>query len=123
MRVSKETFEALKSVLVAQSSGMKVTQDGPSGYSLHVNGPIELAGRNLPDLFFAAVKEGKNDTALHFFPIYSHPKLFADLPATLRKKMTGKSCFHFKTTDPDLLEAVAAMLARGREIYSDPART
>jgi hypothetical protein len=120
--VSKETFEALKSVLVAQSDGMKVMQDGPSGYSVHVSGPIQLMGRSFPDLFFAAVKEGKNDTALHFFPIYSHPKLFADLPSTLRKKMTGKSCFHFRTADPDLLEGVAAMLARGREIYSDPAR-
>jgi hypothetical protein len=121
--MSREAFEALKSVLVAQSNGMQVAQDGPNGYALHIGGPIELAGRTLPDLFFAAVKEGKNDTALHFFPIYSHPQQFADLPATLRKKMTGKSCFHFKTVDTDLLHAVAAMLARGREIYSDPAKT
>ena len=121
--MSKETFEAVKSVLVAQSEGMLVTQDGPTGYALHVAGPIELAGRNLPDLFFAAVREGKHDTALHFFPIYSHPQRFADLPAPLRKKMTGKSCFHIKTADVELLDAVAAMLARGREIYSDPAKT
>ena len=121
--MSKETFEALKSVLVAQSKGMQVSQDGPRGYTLNIAGPIELAGRQLPDLFFAAVKEGKNDTALYFFPIYSHPQRFADLPAPLRKKMTGKSCFHFKTADAELLDAVAAMLARGREIYSDPAKT
>ena len=121
--VSKETFEALKAVLVAQSEGMEVSQDGPRGYSLQTAGPIELAGRHFPNLFFAAVKEGKNDTALHFFPIYSHPKRFADLPAALRKKLTGKSCFHFKTADPELLEAVAEMLARGREIFADPART
>ena len=121
--MSKETFEALRSVLVAQSDGMQVTQDGPSGYALDIAGPIELAGRNLPNLFFGAVKEGKHDTALHFFPIYSHPQRFADLPATLRNKMTGKSCFHFKATDAELLDAVAAMLARGRAIYSDPAKT
>ena len=50
-------------------------------------------------------------------PIYSHPHRFDDLPANLRNKMTGKSCFHFKTADPEMLEAVAAMLERGREIY------
>ena len=121
--MSRETFEALKAVLIAQSDGMQVTQDGPRGFSLDIRGPIEFAGRQLPSLFFAAVKEGKHDTALHFFPIYSHPKRFADLPANLRKKLTGKSCFHFKTADPELLDAVAAMLARGREIYSDPAKT
>ena len=121
--MSQETFEALKAVLVAQADGMQVMQDGPSGYALHIRGPIEFAGRHMDDLFFAAVKEGKHDTALHFFPIYSHPKRFDDLPAMLRKKLTGKSCFHFKATDPDLLDAVAAMLARGREIYSDPAKT
>jgi hypothetical protein len=121
--MSKEAFGAVKSVLVAQSEGMLVTKDGPSAYELHIAGPIELAGRNLPDLFFAAVREGKHDTALHFFPIYSHPQRFADLPATLRKKMTGKSCFHIKAVDEELLDAVAAMLARGRAIYSDQAQT
>jgi hypothetical protein len=121
--MSKETFDALKAVLVAQSDGMKVTEDGPVVYALDIVGPIELAGRTMPSLFFAAVKEGKKDTALHFFPIYSHPQRFADLPAPLRGKMTGKSCFHFKTADVELLDAVASMLARGRDIYSDPART
>ena len=121
--MSRETFEALKAVLVAQSDGMRVTRDGPGGYEVHLSGPLELAGRILPDAFFAAVKESKNDTALYFFPIYTHPKRFADLPAALRKKLTGKSCFHIKTAEPELLEAVAAMLARGREIYSDPAKT
>jgi len=37
--MSKETFEAMKSVLVSQSEGMLVTQDGPSGYALHIAGP------------------------------------------------------------------------------------
>lgn len=120
--MSKETFEALRAVLAAQSDGMQVA-DGPGGYSLHTGVPIELAGRILPNAFFAAIKEGKNDTALHFFPIYTHPKRFADLPAPLRKKLTGKSCFHIKTADPELLDAIAAMLALGREIYSDPAKT
>ena len=83
--MSRETFEALKSVLVAQSEGMLVTQ-GPSGYALHIAGPIELAGRNLSNVFLAAVRKGKHDTALHFFPIYSHPQRFADLPATLRRR-------------------------------------
>jgi len=121
--VSKETFEALKAVLVANSKGLRVTRDGAAGYELYTAGPVEFAGRKFPNVFFVAVREGKNDTALHFFPIYSHPKQFADLPVTLRKKMTGKSCFHFKTVDTELLDAVAAMLARGREIYSDAAKT
>jgi len=121
--MSKETFDALKAVLVAQSDGMKVTEDGPVVFALDIVGPIELAGRSMPSLFFAAVKEGKKDTALHFFPIYSHPQRFADLPASLRGKMTGKSCFHFKTIGLEMLDAVGSMLARGREIYSDPAST
>ena len=121
--MSRESFDALKAVLIAQSDGMRVTEDGPRGYALHTGGPVELAGRNLPNAFFAAVKEGKNDTALHFFPIYSHPQRFADLPAALSKKMTGESCFHIKVADPELLDAVAAMVTRGREIYSDLAKT
>lgn len=116
--MSKEAFDALKSVLVAQSKGLRVTKDDALGYQLHTAGPVELAGRKLPNIYFAWVKEGKNDTALHFFPIYSHPERFADLPPALRKKMTGKACFHFKTTDPEMLEAITAMVERGREIYT-----
>jgi hypothetical protein len=121
--MSRETFEALKSVLVAHSKGLRVTKDGATGYQLHTAGPVEYAGRKLPNIFFAWVKEGKNDTALHFFPIYSHPRLFDDLPPTLRKRMTGKSCFHFKATDPELLEAIGAMLERGRQIYTGAWKT
>ena len=32
--MSRETFEALKAVLVAQSDGMQVTEDGPNGYAV-----------------------------------------------------------------------------------------
>ena len=121
--MSHETFDALKAVLIANSKGLRVTRDSAIGYEVYLEGPLELAGRHMPEIFFAAVKESKNDTALHFFPIYSHPQRFADLPAALRKKMTGKSCFHIKTADAELLHAVAGMLARGREIYSNPAKT
>jgi hypothetical protein len=120
--MSKEAFEALKAVLVAHSSGLRVTKDAAMHYQLHTAGPVEFEGRKLPNIYFAWLKEGKNDTALHFFPIYSHPERFDDLPPKLRKKLTGKACFHFKTADPEMLEAVAAMLDRGREIYTGAGR-
>ena len=39
------------------------------------------------------------------------------MPSRLKRKMTGKSCFHIKTADPELLDAVSTMLERGRAIY------
>jgi hypothetical protein len=113
--MSKETFEALKAVLVAHSEGLRVTKDGALGLGSVVVGPKSSA-RPWRD-FFAAVREGKKATALHFMPIYSHPDRFGDLPPRLRKMMTGKSCFHVKIADPELLADIAAMLERGREIY------
>jgi hypothetical protein len=113
--MSKETFEALKALLVAHSEGLRITRDGALGPGSIVVGPKSSA-RPWRD-FFAAVREGKSDTALHFMPIYSHPDSFEDLPPSLRKKLTGKSCFHFKTVDAETLDAVGAMLDRGRELY------
>jgi hypothetical protein len=115
--MSKESFAALKVVLVAHSEGLRVTKDAATHFQLHTAGPVEFEGRKLPNSYFAWLKEGKNDTALHFFPIYSHPQRFEDLPPKLRKKLTGKACFHFKAIDPEMLGAIAAMLERGREIY------
>lgn len=109
---------ALKTVLVAHSKGLRVTKDSATHYQLHTAGPVEFEGRKLPNIYFAWLKEGKNDTALHFFPIYSHPHNFEDLPPKLRKRLTGKACFHFKATDQEMLEAIAAMLERGRKIYA-----
>jgi hypothetical protein len=119
--VSKETFEALKAILVAHAEGLRVTKDGAFGPGSIVIGP-QASARPWRD-FFAAVREGKSDTALHFMPIYSHPHRFDDLPPRLRKTMTGKSCFHIKTADPELLEAISAMLDRGHEIYMSAGKT
>jgi hypothetical protein len=113
--MSNETFEALETVLLGHSRGLRVTRDGALGPGSVVVGPKDNA-RPWRD-FFAAVRPGTKYTAFHFMPIYSHPHRFEDLPPRLRKKMTGKSCFHITTTNPELLDSIAAMLKRGREIY------
>lgn len=101
---------------MAHSAGLRVTSDTPKMYELTAH-EVELLGQKRQGVFFASVIEAEKDTAFYFFPIYTHPDRFEDISAPLRKKMTGKSCFHITKADPELLQEVAGMLERGREIY------
>jgi hypothetical protein len=103
-------------VLAEHSAGLRVTSDTPKMYELTAH-EVELLGQKRQGVYFASVLEAKNDTAFYFFPIYTHPDRFEDLSPRLRKKMTGKSCFHVSKADPKLLQEIADMLERGREIY------
>jgi DNA-binding transcriptional ArsR family regulator len=95
--VSRETFDALKAVLVAHSKGLRVTKDEAMHFQLHTAGPVEFEGRKLPNIYFAWLKEGKHDTALHFATGLSDSALSNQLSVlegagyvTIRKSFVGK---------------------------------
>jgi hypothetical protein len=55
--------------------------------------------------------------AFYFMPIYVQPALLDAVSPTLRARLKGKSCFHFKAMDPALTEEIRALVQRGVESY------
>ena len=84
---SAETFVALRKILAAHAKGLKVTADGPKGYSLNT----PYSERWKKELFFGGVQVMKNYVSFHLFPVYVFPDLLDGTSEGLKAKMQGKS--------------------------------
>jgi hypothetical protein len=108
-------FARLKAVLEPYAPNLVVTADAPDLYALDA----PPSPRFPQGVFFGQVKIGKSYVSFHLMPVYMFPDLLADLPAALRKRMQGKSCFNFTTLDDAAVDGLArlaaASVARVRE--------
>ena len=97
-------FERLKSILVRCADGLDATENerGEFGLAGPV-GPATLAAwrgkMKHPRVAVAWVRAGKAYVSYHLMGLYMNPKLAAEVPAELRARMQGKSCFNFKSLD------------------------
>ena len=98
----------LKQLLVPYASHLRVTDDGPSGYSLNT----PFAEQYSKELFFGAVQINKNYVSYHLMPVYMFPDLLVDLSPRLKQRMQGKSCFNFTRLDDDLAAELGELTER-----------
>jgi hypothetical protein len=110
-------FTEVKKKLNKYAGKMTVTKDHEKAYELTIDKPITLAGRTYPTLFFAAGMMHKGHVGFYFFPIYTHPQSFANIPPELKKTLKGKSCFNIKKWDDTLAGQVEDLLKEGFEFY------
>lgn len=108
---SAEVFAALRKVLAAHAKGLKVTADGPKGYSL--NTPYSPKWKK--ELFFGGVQVTKNYVSFHLFAVYMFPELLDGMSPELKARMQGKSCFNFRAPDETLFRELAALTSAGLE--------
>lgn len=106
-------FEQLKALFLPFAPRLVVEADTPENYTLNAP-PSDAYPRGL---FFGAVRVKKNYVSYHLMPVYMFPDLLEDLPAPLRRRMQGKSCFNFTTLDPATVSSLAALTATGFERY------
>jgi hypothetical protein len=89
-------FASLKKVLARCRKNLQVTTDSDAGYVLETVKPSPFPQHKGHPMFFGAVKTGKAYVSLHLMPLYMNEELAAGVPAGLRKRMQGKTCFNFK---------------------------
>lgn len=106
---SAEVFAALREILAAHAHGLKVTADGPKGYSL--NTPYSPAWKK--ELFFGGVQVTKNYVSFHLFPVYVFPDLVDGISDGLKARMQGKACFNFRAPDAALFAELAELTEKG----------
>lgn len=107
-------FEELKKLIKPYAKGTMVERgDSHSTYGLWSDKEIEVAGRTMPDVYFAGLMIQKGYVGFYFMPVYSNPKLKDELHPDLAKCLKGKSCFHIKKNDPVLIGYVKDALKVG----------
>ena len=73
-----------------------------------------------PDgLTFGGVNIGKRYVSYHLMCAYLQTELLGSMSPELRKRMQGKSCFNFTKVDDGLFDELAAITAKGRELYAE----
>lgn len=114
----KPAFDKIKKMIAAYQEGnYRAKADKPGHYELYYDKEVEVAGRKYPELSFASALVQKGYVGFYFFPIYIDEKLKAQINPGLMKMLKGKTCFHIKKDDGQLLEQVKQTLALGYAEY------
>jgi len=112
-------FVALKA-LVKQYEGPLVSKiDLDSRYDLWSIKDLVIEGRSRAEVSFAGLIIQSNYVGFYFMPVYADAELKDFFGEKLLALLKGKSCFHIKHLDQELLEQVAAALKRGYELYQE----
>ena len=112
----REILAELKIILSSFSKNMRVTKDSEKGYEIYCTKEVTVGKKTVEGMYFAAAMIQGGFVGF-FFPIYTHPKEFSDLPENLRKCLKGKSCFHIKKLDSELSRSIKTALKKGHNIY------
>jgi uridine kinase len=73
--------------------------------------------KNKKPLFFGAVQIKKAYVSFHLMPVYQNPKLLDSVSPELESHMQGKSCFNFRSVEPDLFEELSELTRASFEHY------
>ncbi len=107
----RSIFNELRTVLEEYEEVLSLKENTPENYSLDTPYSEEY-GR---ELFFGAVQIKKNYVSYHLMPVYMYPDLLDGLTPSLRDRMHGKSCFNFKTLDPEQVQDLSLLTRQGFE--------
>ena len=111
-------FEQLKTILKAYARTFTVKTD--TGDTYYLDGPYSEKWKK--ELFFGSAQIKKNYVSFYLMPVYMYPELLKDVSPQLKKRMQGKSCFNFKTVEPELFDELAELTRKGADKFKEENR-
>lgn len=114
-----EIREKLKSILTSYDQSLRVRVDKEANFE--VCGTIEaMQGKKKVDgMYFASLVPKPKDIRWYFFPSYTHADRFENLSSEMQKMKKGKSCFHIKQLNDELISEIEEMVATGVTAYQE----
>src|SRR5215813_2627255 len=106
-------FDQLKKILKPYATKLTVTANTSTAYSL--DGPYSEKWTKV--IYFGGAQIKKNYVSFYLMPVYIYPELLKDISPALKKHMQGKSCFNFKTVEPDLFKELKELTRKGVEKF------
>jgi len=111
-------FETLKKLLLPYVKGPIKLRGGEGGQMALVSEKeIEIAGRKRKELWFAAILIQKGYVGFYYMPVYVETDIKKIFQPELLKLLKGKSCFHIKKLDEDLIAQIKSALKLGYAMY------
>lgn len=116
-------YDTLHQLLSRRSPPLKSktgTVRGKRDFHLVIPNPMVVPGAyggKPVEIDLASLILQKDYVGFYFMPIYIEPNLKKKLSPSLTKLLQGKTCFHIKRLDDDLLKHVEAALDEGVKFY------
>lgn len=110
-------FEAIKKRLLPYEKGTLRIRGGEGGQVLLVSEKkLVISGREKPELWFASALIQKGYVGFYFTPA-CEPQFLPLLHPDLRRCLKGKTCFHIKKADAQMLQHIEEALKAGYNSY------
>ena len=114
-----EVFGKIKEILKKYEPPFGHKIDSNTGYDLWSFRAVEMSGRKYPELYFGGITLRGKYVSLYNMAIYIHKELLADLSPALKKKLSGKSCFHLTEVDNTMLTEIETLYDKAYQFYKD----
>ena len=105
MKDLNEIFLELRALLTRYSPPFQPKTDNERWYDLWSFKDLVIEGRKRKEVFFAGIIIQKAYVGFYFMPVYAEPEVKQFFKPELLSKLKGKSCFHIKKLDAELLSA------------------
>ncbi len=113
----QDNFDKIKKMFQKYIPPLSVMMDTPERYDLYSEKDVELNGKKYKEIYFGSVILNSKYTGFYFMPVYIFPELLNDIPETLKKLQTGKSCFHIKKYDGEIFNDIRKLMDAGFEMF------
>ena len=113
-------FAVLKPVLTKYAKRLSVKTDSPVEYTLVTKSSSPFPQHKGEPMYFGSVRLGKAYVSLHLMPLYMCRALNEKVSPGLRRRMQGKTCFHFKTDpEPELIAELKRLTEAGLKMWGE----
>ena len=110
-------FTTIKKELAVYQPPFQPKTDTERYYDLWSFKDLVIEGRKRKEVFFAGTIIQKDYVGFYFMPVYAEPEIKALFKPELLKLLKGKSCFHVKKLDEELINQIMQALADGYKWY------
>ena len=112
-------FNQVKSLMKVYEPPFNARVDDVSRYDLWSEKQVSIADRKYNDVYFSGLIIQSNYVGFYFMPLYIEPQIKGKLKPELLKLLKGKTCFHIKKLDDELVTQLRETLETGFKIYKD----
>lgn len=113
-------FDSIKALMKPYVKGtLKERGEAAGIYTIVSEKPVEVEGRKKDEVYFAGIIIQKGYVGFYFMPVYGYDKPEEVFSPNLLKHLKGKSCFHIKKNDPEILEQIKDALKAGYDLYKE----
>ncbi|MBW7955441.1 DUF1801 domain-containing protein [Patescibacteria group bacterium] len=112
-----EIFTTLRKEMAKLVPPLTVTEDLANRYILVSKKEAVVAGKLRPEVYFGGLIIQSSYVGFYHMPLYTHQEAKNHFSARLLKMLKGKSCFHIKELDDELLRDIRVALKKSLELY------